>query len=300
MPRVVALACVDRFPTSQRDDVSPGERVAWRAEEDGMSPTPACTVILLRDGTDGLETFMLRRHRRSGFMPHMWVFPGGRVEPEDALDGCAEVSGEEAAATRFGFDGTRARATLVAGARETFEESGVWLGTGQLDPSWRGPLQRGDVSLAAVMTEHGARLDLGVMHPWARWVTPEGEGRRFDACFFVASVPEHVARARHDEEETVDSGWFTPQRMLAGDFSSFPLAPPTWWAVRELATYADVSAVMAASPMRHLTPVQPVRSSRDNRLSLLLPGDPDHPSPGRAGLPTRIDLTMDGWYAHGL
>lgn len=43
----------------------------------------AATVILLRDGPDGLETLMLRRNSKLEFAGGMWVFPGGRVDPED-------------------------------------------------------------------------------------------------------------------------------------------------------------------------------------------------------------------------
>jgi len=48
----------------------------------GTRPVPAATVILVRDGAAGLETLMLRRNSRLAF-GGMWVFPGGRVDPED-------------------------------------------------------------------------------------------------------------------------------------------------------------------------------------------------------------------------
>lgn len=43
----------------------------------------AATVILLRDGVDGIETLMLRRNSALDFAGGAWVFPGGRVDPED-------------------------------------------------------------------------------------------------------------------------------------------------------------------------------------------------------------------------
>jgi 8-oxo-dGTP pyrophosphatase MutT (NUDIX family) len=46
-------------------------------------PIPAATVIVVRDGPAGLETLMLRRNGRGQF-GGMWVFPGGRIDPEDA------------------------------------------------------------------------------------------------------------------------------------------------------------------------------------------------------------------------
>ena len=45
-------------------------------------PVPAATVVLVRDGRDGMETLMLRRNSRGAF-GGMWVFPGGQVDPSD-------------------------------------------------------------------------------------------------------------------------------------------------------------------------------------------------------------------------
>lgn len=63
--------------------------LAWlRAEEAAGSPLfPAATVVLLRDADHGLETLLLRRNTAVEFAGGMWVFPGGRVDPEDHVDG---------------------------------------------------------------------------------------------------------------------------------------------------------------------------------------------------------------------
>ena len=58
-----------------------------------MSTRPATTVLLCRDGAEGLEVFMVQRHRRSGFLPNAWVFPGGRVDDSDRLHGNPRLSG---------------------------------------------------------------------------------------------------------------------------------------------------------------------------------------------------------------
>lgn len=51
--------------------------------DDAPPAVPAATVLLLRDGDDGVETLMLRRDSRLAFAGGMWVFPGGRVDPDD-------------------------------------------------------------------------------------------------------------------------------------------------------------------------------------------------------------------------
>jgi len=79
-------------------------------EDAPVSPVPAATVILLRDTDDGLETLLLRRNSQLAFHGGSWVFPGGRVDPED-------------------FDPARPddidRAAAVAAVREAKEEAGL-------------------------------------------------------------------------------------------------------------------------------------------------------------------------------
>jgi 8-oxo-dGTP pyrophosphatase MutT (NUDIX family) len=51
------------------------------------TPRPAASVIPLRRGGKhaerGLEVLLLRRSEQASFMPGVWVFPGGAVDPED-------------------------------------------------------------------------------------------------------------------------------------------------------------------------------------------------------------------------
>jgi 8-oxo-dGTP pyrophosphatase MutT (NUDIX family) len=81
------------------------KRVELEAEE-----IQAATVILLRDTPGGLETLMLRRDSKLAFVGGMWVFPGGRVDPEDAA---GLAPGDELGAARR------------AAVRESLEESGL-------------------------------------------------------------------------------------------------------------------------------------------------------------------------------
>jgi 8-oxo-dGTP pyrophosphatase MutT (NUDIX family) len=50
-------------------------------------PRPAATVILLRRGgkhaEHGLQILLVRRNPEARFMPGVWVFPGGAVDPAD-------------------------------------------------------------------------------------------------------------------------------------------------------------------------------------------------------------------------
>src|SRR5689334_3375415 len=69
----------------------------------------AATVILLRDGPEGLETLMLRRDSKLAFAGGMWVFPGGRVDPGDYGSDPEDLD----------------TASRNAAVREAFEESGL-------------------------------------------------------------------------------------------------------------------------------------------------------------------------------
>ncbi|MFM7618017.1 MAG: NUDIX hydrolase [Actinomycetes bacterium] len=95
-------------------DPSAGERKRferWAAQGGRIGApqeaVPAATVILLRDGCDGLETLMLRRASKLSFAGGLWVFPGGRVDdadragpdpdPDDALGAARRAAVREAA-----------------------------------------------------------------------------------------------------------------------------------------------------------------------------------------------------------
>ena len=65
-----------------------------------VDAVPAATVVLLRDGTTGLETLMMRRNSKLDFAGGAWVFPGGRVDPGDIPDSGDELEAARAAAVR--------------------------------------------------------------------------------------------------------------------------------------------------------------------------------------------------------
>lgn len=70
------------------------------ARQSGESPAiPAATVVVLRDGHDGLETLMLCRNSKIAFAG-MWVFPGGRVDDTDRVGGVDDLEAARRAAAR--------------------------------------------------------------------------------------------------------------------------------------------------------------------------------------------------------
>ena len=84
-----------------------------RSEDDAgvQAAIPAATVVLLRDGDDGIEVLMLKKNSKITF-GGMWVFPGGKIDAEDQV-GDEDSGGEQTA--------------RAAAAREAFEEAGMIL-----------------------------------------------------------------------------------------------------------------------------------------------------------------------------
>ncbi|HIL84560.1 MAG TPA: NUDIX hydrolase, partial [Pseudomonadales bacterium] len=46
---------------------------------EASTPFPSATILMLRDGPTGLETFMVVRHHQIDFASGALVFPGGKV-----------------------------------------------------------------------------------------------------------------------------------------------------------------------------------------------------------------------------
>lgn len=263
-----------------------------------ISLFPAATVILVRPESDGFSVFLVQRNRAVGFMPNAWVFPGGRVDPGDRLRGHPAIRGGAAAMPAIDADPDVAFAYLVAAVRETFEESGVWLGEG-MPRERRTDLGRHGMPLSDLLAATGASMDLDRLAPWSHWITPRPEPRRFDTRFLVALADDDLAV--HDSGETVASAWIRPAEAIARvEAGELPMAPPTWWTLVELARLPDAAAVIAEAGRRPVGPIEPIARFDTGQFELLLPGHPDHPEPAREGLPSRVRLVDGRWWADGL
>ncbi len=123
-----------------------------------------------------------------------------------------------------------------------------------------------------VLEETGVRLDAARLHPWARWVTPEDEPRRYDTLFFVAELPDaEEARATGTEMDRV--AWMRPADALAARArGELGMWPPTFVTLRELADCGDVNAVIRTAAHRRLDPVLPKRVESEGGPAVELPG----------------------------
>ena len=169
---------------------------------------PAATIMLLRPGATKLEVLLLQRHAKSEFLPDLYVFPGGRVDPGDheLADRVSGVSAAEAARRIEPDDPAEALGFYVAAIRETFEEAGVLLARkrGQRElisgahaaelSRHRLKLQSGELSLREIVESEDLELAADGLAVHGRWVTPEMVPRRFDTLFFTATAPVDNSR----------------------------------------------------------------------------------------------------------
>lgn len=125
---------------------------------------PAATVVLLREGDHGCETLLVRRNVQLSFHGGAWVFPGGRIDPEDYA--AAGDPSDMVAAGR------------CAAVREAREEAGVGIEhTGlRLFSRWvtpEGLPKRFDtLFFVARASNDTVRVDGGEIHEH-RWLRPD-------------------------------------------------------------------------------------------------------------------------------
>ncbi|GAC56182.1 hypothetical protein GOHSU_04_00510 [Gordonia hirsuta DSM 44140 = NBRC 16056] len=235
----------------------------------------ASTVVLVRDGQQGIEVFLQHRVQQMAFAGGMTVFPGGGVDDRDR-DAQIRWAGPDAQwwAAQLATDVETGRALVAAAVRETFEECGVLLaGTTDAvcpDPSifhsQRAQLVSKELSFAQFLADHDLVLRTDLLAPMAHWITPKNERRRYDTRFFLAALPSgQDADGATTEAEATE--WQTAGQAL-DDWTRGRrfLLPPTWTQLRDIARFGSVADLLAAP--REITPIEPVVSDGAGILGL--------------------------------
>jgi len=241
---------------------------------------PAATIVLLRDGRDGLEVFMVVRHHAIDFASGALVFPGGRVDENDF----ALAADPALCPNPDGLD-TAAMAYRLAAIRETFEECGVLFARPghtvalidgerlrEVERTHRAPLAEGRISFDSVLTAYGLLPATDLLTYFAHWITPRNQPKRYDTHFFLAEAPdEHLAV--HDGAESVDSVWLTPRQVLADTAAGrFKLVFATQMNLMKLANFSTaIEAISAARVASVVTVLPEVSKIDDTRRVLRIP-----------------------------
>jgi 8-oxo-dGTP pyrophosphatase MutT (NUDIX family) len=158
-----------------------------------VRPRDSATLILI-DRTESVPKVLLgRRHEKHRFMPGKFVFPGGRVERTDRLMPVAAPLHADAAAHLMEHvrrpSLAKAAGFALAAIRETYEETGLMLGT-----QTSGAIAAPEGAWQA-FAKQGVLPDLSRIHFIARAITPPRRPRRFDSRFFATEISAIAHRA---------------------------------------------------------------------------------------------------------
>jgi 8-oxo-dGTP pyrophosphatase MutT (NUDIX family) len=278
--------------------VSAASGAAAGSNGSGVELRDAATVLILRDGAEGLEVFVLRRNLNSDFVGGAYVFPGGAVDPGDRhheLDPVCEGRSDADASRRLGI-AEGGLAFWVAAIRESFEEAGVLLardldGYVDLDASdnlekWahhREQVDTGQLTMVDLCRLEGLRLAVGDMHYFGHWITPEGAPRRYDTRFFLAAAPPNQTPL-HDDRETIANEWVRPADALARvDAGEMTMMPPTISSLKAIARFDTTAAALAAATeITDVPTILPRVIAYDGGVRIVLPGDPAYDEPSGA------------------
>ena len=204
---------------------------------------PASTVVVLRPSADPFEILMVRRNDKVAFMAGSYVFPGGRVDDADVPspgDPCRPAVFSD-------LSDSDEAAYRRAAVRELQEEANV-------------------------------HITVDDLVPFAHWVTPEIEIRRYDTRFFLAKMPDGQT-PKHDEGETTALEWLSPKAAMARfERKELLLPPPTWTTIRQLAHRRSIEDALAWARSKAIVRVMPGFFKDGDQVTLTLPGDPSFPA----------------------
>lgn len=198
---------------------------------------------------------MVKRHGQIAFMGGAYVFPGGKVDPGEDISALENSNLAELSKTP-GRDRTRTETLGIyaAALRELSEEAGVKLSRAE---------------------------DL---IPWAHWITPSREPKRFDTHFFLANMPADQTPAI--DAESTECAWLKPKEAIAKHKNGeLHLPPPTMLTLMELAEFSTAAEAIASAPARKIAPVLPKVGAVGESLAIFMPWDPVYDATDGEGLP---------------
>lgn len=187
-----------------------------------IRPRDAASLILIDRNGNEPRILMGRRARAMHFMPDMFVFPGGGTEAQDGrINAANSLRPQDETKLLAGLgkraSTQRARALAMTAIRETYEETGLLLGTPHDDAQthpWTGFARSNHLP------------DLSQLRYVARAITPPGHVRRYDARFFASFLdeisPELPARNHNPADiSAIESSAYNEPELSDLKFVSF-------------------------------------------------------------------------------
>jgi 8-oxo-dGTP pyrophosphatase MutT (NUDIX family) len=186
-----------------------------------LRPRDAATLIIVDSEGSAPKILLGKRRPDLKFMPGKYVFPGGRMDPDDkAIVAARELRQGEADKLLIDMKGrpsaARARGLAMAAVRETFEEAGLIIGgaAAGIDNELAPPAGNPSLESPAAKTwrlfrEHGFAPDLAPLIYLARAITPPGRPRRFDTRFFCVEASAIAKTTDYNDGELSGLVWMT-------------------------------------------------------------------------------------------
>lgn len=219
----------------------------------------ACTVILLRDGAAGLQTLMLERTSSSRAFAGAWVFPGGKVDPEDYRP--VEQGGLRVQKKHHGTP-------VISSASAAPELS--------LDAARRAGIRE-------ALEETGQSIRPDSMVPLSMWIPLQQIPRRFRTWFFLAPAQEGTIELSPAEHGNF--AWLSPREVLDRHAQGLmKLVIPTWLTLYQLRDFDSVAAALdavhTAGPQAFNSKVLPLEANLDQSIpttTVMWEGDEAYP-----------------------
>ncbi len=244
------------------------------------SMRPAASIVLIRDGATGLEVFMLERHQGGAVVfAGAMVFPGGKVDTEDAASDWDTLAGTPPSLPERRF--------WITAVRETFEEAGVLLACQSgsraiidgatahcvVEAARASGYRNDSGAFASVMTAHGLTVALDGMIHFGHWITPDWQPKRFDTHFFLAAAPaDQVDNV--DITESAEGLWLRPQQVLDDTTAGRrKLVAVTRFTLELLAGWRTVAEAMTQARQRRIVTVTPWRETTATGMVIRIPPD---------------------------
>ena len=194
---------------------------------------------MIREGAQGLEVFIQHRVSTMDFAAGMVVYPGGRVDSQDVAEAQSQAIPH----------------ALAVEHAKLWKDSSIWEKNEQ-----QAVLDAGTLLAAArreIFEETGAHLEVTQLRPWANWITPPDNPKRFDTFFYVAQV-QPGQEPKHQTTEADNSEWIRPTELLTKfERGEVGLMRPTRTTLEDLAALGTVAAAMSVA-----MPILTVRPQR--------------------------------------
>ena len=238
---------------------------------------PASTVLVIRDGIDDIEVFMVVRHHQIDFASGALVFPGGKVDENDLNPELRKhtISSNEINDQELSY--------RIAGIRECYEEADVLFAYEENSSEiisnerltklikWREKFNNKEGSMYDFAVEENIKFNLDNLIPFAHWITPQMMPKRFDTYFYIAEAPkDHLGN--HDGKESVDSIWITPKQALDDCYSKKrTIIFPTRMNLEKLSRFKTVKEALEKIKKETIITVEPKIEKNNDGVFLTIP-----------------------------